>query len=427
MTLRHKLAIDYYVGSFLHILLKPPTVLMGMLLRRNHDLAGCSSVTIIKLLGGGSLVIAYPSLLALKNSPRIKTLRLVTTPAIRPFAEILGLFDEIIVIRDTSLVSLVVDSVAALRRLFLCDAVVDLEVHSRLSTVFSLLTCARNRVGFYTSIAFFRKRLSTHLVFCNISNGIYYFYDQIAGLFGCTIPAVDVFRPVFNSRLPSREEGPSQSTRRIAVAPCCSDLGKERMLTDKEWLTVLSQRRDTDLSSTNCEIYLMGAPSDSAFLGTLATRVSNEFPGIKVLVMAGRCSLAESVALLAQMDLLFCIDSALLHFARLIGVPTVSYWGPTAPSTLLRPGMVDGEEVFYRRLSCSPCIHVAERPPCNGEGACMRVVAGVETIEFNPTWLVAPSIQQPSAGQLVTLNPNHDEGAARRRRKFARAGGYPKF
>ena len=425
MTLRHKLAIDYYLGTFLHLLLKPPTVVLGMLLRRNHDLSDCSSVTIIKLLGGGSLVIAYPSLLALKNSPRIKTLRLVTTPAIRPFAEILGLFDEIIVIRDTSLATMLVDSVVALRKLFLCSAIVDLEVHSRLSTVFSLLTCARNRIGFYTSIAFFRKRLSTHLVFCNVSNGIYYFYDQVAHLFGCTIPEVEAFRSVFNSRLPALEGGLSASTRRIAVAPCCSELSKERMLTGEEWVAVLRQRLGTGLLSGSCEIYLLGALSDSAFLGKLARGISNEFPGIKILAMAGRCTLAESVALLAQMDLLFCIDSALLHFARLIGVSTVSYWGPTAPSTLLRPGMVNGEEVFYRRLSCSPCVHLAERPPCNGEGVCMRVVAGVEAIEeLNPTWLVS---KQPVAEGLVKLNPNAANGAARRRRKFARAGGYPKF
>ena len=77
------------------------------------------------MMGGGSLVIAYPALLALKKTPQIKQLRLITTSAVKPFAEILGVFDEIIVIRDNSAVTLLTDSIGALRKLYRCDAIVD--------------------------------------------------------------------------------------------------------------------------------------------------------------------------------------------------------------------------------------------------------------------------------------------------------------
>src|ERR1700735_518042 len=40
--------------------------------------------------------------------------------------------------------------------------VIDLEVYSKLTTVFGLLTLARNRVGFYLSAVPFRKFLNTH-------------------------------------------------------------------------------------------------------------------------------------------------------------------------------------------------------------------------------------------------------------------------
>jgi len=52
-----KLLADYYIGGTLQAVLKPVTVLLGKILRRNHDLSRCSSVTFIKMLGGGSLVI----------------------------------------------------------------------------------------------------------------------------------------------------------------------------------------------------------------------------------------------------------------------------------------------------------------------------------------------------------------------------------
>ena len=261
MTLPRKLALDYYLGGFLHVLLKPVTVLLGRLLRRDHDLSNCSSVTFVKMLGGGSLVIAYPSLLALRSRTGIKTLRLVTTPAVRPFAEILGVFDEIIVIRETSLATMACDSIRALVKLFRCDAIVDLEIHSRLSTVFSLLTCARNRVGFYTSVAFWRKGLSTHLIFCNLSSSIHYFYDQIANLFGAAIPRVDTFRAAFTTQLPEPAERALSGAKRIAVAPCCSDLGKERQLTAGEWLAILHDRMRIGRFRLSTEIYLMGSPS----------------------------------------------------------------------------------------------------------------------------------------------------------------------
>ena len=50
MNLRLQLLIDYYIGGFLHFLLKPLVILAGKILRREHDLRKCRSVTVIKML-----------------------------------------------------------------------------------------------------------------------------------------------------------------------------------------------------------------------------------------------------------------------------------------------------------------------------------------------------------------------------------------
>jgi hypothetical protein len=176
------------------------------------------------MMGGGSLVIAYPALLATRNSLQVKQLRLITTSSIKPFAEILGVFDEIIVIRDDSALTLLSDALTAIRKVFRCDAIVDLEVHSRLTTVFSVVTCAVNRVGFYTGISFWRQKLATHLLFCNISSGIYYFYDQIAALFGGHAPDMGKCVVAFRQQLGVTQRTPSADSLRIALAPCCSEL-----------------------------------------------------------------------------------------------------------------------------------------------------------------------------------------------------------
>ena len=56
-------------------------------------------------------------------------------------------------------------------------------------------------------------------------------------------------------------------------------------------------------------------------------------------------TLQESLGELAGASGFWGVDSALLHYARILGVRCVSYWGPTDPrtrATTVRPGGVPG-------------------------------------------------------------------------------------
>jgi ADP-heptose:LPS heptosyltransferase len=388
MQLRHKLAVDYYGGSFLHFLLKPFVVALGMLLRRDHSLNKCSTVTILKMMGGGSLVVAYPSLLAMKRSPTVHRLNIVASPAVRPFADILGIFDEVIVIDDSSPWRLLRDSVRACKRLFRTDAIVDVEVHSRLTTVFCLLTCARNRVGFYTMESFWRRYLSTHLVFCHLGNGIYHFYDQLAGLFGGTVPRFEDCVRAFRERV--RPPACEADGARIGVAPCCSDLGKERMLHHHEWVEILVERLREE--PPGAVLHFLGGPADREYIEKLIGALQARVPGVGVHNHARETTLSQSVELLGSMDELQCIDSGLLHFARLLGVKTVSYWGPTDPQTRIRPFAASSDRTSYHRLPCSPCVHLTPEAPCRGNNICMRLAVspGLAASVSAPAWLAMP-------------------------------------
>ena len=89
------------------------------------------------------------------------------------------------------------------------------------------------------------------------------------------------------------------------------------------------------------------------------------------------------------MEKFYSIDSGLLHIARLVGVETVSFWGPTDPATLLLPKL-DGvtEEVNYSRIACSPCVHLTEIPPCRGNNICMRAHLDRTLAEEPPIWVI---------------------------------------
>jgi ADP-heptose:LPS heptosyltransferase len=122
------------------------------------------------------------------------------------------------------------------------------------------------------------------------------------------------------------------------------------------------------------ELHLLGGPADRVELEQLAALLEARFAGrATVHNHAGKTSLRESVQTLAGMDEVLCIDSALLHFSRLLGRRTVSFWGPTDPRTLLRPGSAGRDEIHYEKIPCSPCVHMSHQPPCKGQNICMRL------------------------------------------------------
>jgi ADP-heptose:LPS heptosyltransferase len=389
MKLKTRLLIDYYVGGLTHALLKPVVIFLGRVLRRDHALEKCEDVTIVKLLGGGSLIIAYPALLAIRRLPHVKRLRLLASPSTRRFGEMLGIFDEVIVLRDNNVLSLARDSIKTIVRLWRTDMMIDLEIHSRLTTLFCLLTCARNRIGFYTQESFWRKGISTHLFFCQLSSGVYLFYDQIARFLGAKSASLRDAGAAFRTALglPARVENRSKSGK-VAIAACCSDLGRERMMLVSEWVEILRKRYGADCLPG--EIHLLGGNRDRAYYEQLGAAIVAAWPTAKVLNRAAELKLDESVKLLAEMDELLSIDSSLLHFARLLGVKTVSYWGPTAPETRLRASDMASDEIHYEKLPCSPCVHIASATPCRGNNLCMRFAANPEFEgDRNPSWIIS--------------------------------------
>jgi hypothetical protein len=165
--IQSKIALDRYLGGALIFILNPVARLFGYLLSRDHALAVRGDILVIKMLGGGSLVMAFPALFGIRRAhPGVK-MRLLTTNAVRPFAETLGLFDEILALDDRSFIRLVASSLHCLRRCIGTDTVIDLEIYSYLSTVLSIFTLARNRLGFSSK----RKapgRSCTRIAFCSI-------------------------------------------------------------------------------------------------------------------------------------------------------------------------------------------------------------------------------------------------------------------
>lgn len=382
MRLRTLKRADYYVGGPLLAAVKPAVWLLGRILRRDHALEPRGEICFIKLLGAGSLVIAFPALLGLRRRYPALRFSLVTTARARPFAETLGVFDVISAVEDSSAAALARTGARALLRSFRADTVVDLEVYSRFTTLLSALTGARNRIGFYLESVFWRKWLHTHLIFFNRFSGVYVFYDAIAHHLGAQPASVDDCRRIFRERFGTPPLG---GARRIAIGHGSSELGRERMLSAEQWCEVFERHLGRDEPA---EVFLLGSRDDRPRAEGIAALVTRALPRLRFRHLAGLLPVEDSLRTLASCGEFWGVDSALLHYARLLGLRCVSFWGPTAPRTRLRPMAGLDEEIHYDKIPCSPCIHVAEEPPCQGQNLCIQGLFRPLTDKDAISWMV---------------------------------------
>lgn len=86
----------------------------------------------------------------------------------------------------------------------------------------------------------------------------------------------------------------------------------------------------------------------------------------------GKTPLPLLVAVMETAKLFVGNDGGLLHFAAVVGVPTVSLWGPT------RPGKWAPKGPRHRHLRkvdhCDGCIYWEYREVCRHDRACMRAI-----------------------------------------------------
>jgi ADP-heptose:LPS heptosyltransferase len=403
MRIETKQRLDRTLGWWLLVLLRPLVRSMGLLLRRDHAPTARGEIVVIKMVGGGSLILALPSLVGIRRRYPDFALTLVCGRAVAPFGEIAGVFDRIEVIEDGRSVPALLGSAGRvllslnLRRV---DTVIDFEVYSVLTTVFASLTRARNRIGFYLENTHWRRNVLTHLVFFNRASGVYHFYEAAARLLGAEPVAMETCREHLRRRL----EAPTPEWDRfLVIGAGCSEFGSVRLLPPAEWAAFASSRREI-LEAT---WVFLGSAADREVSEAVALSVSAALPagGFRYVNLCGKTSLSSAVSLIALAQGFVGIDSALLHFARMLGVPATSVWGPTAPTTRLQP--IDGyqETVHYRPPICSPCIHVSESPPCQGNNVCMRLF----TSDAVPAGLWC----QDASGRAVgVLGAERDRGSA---------------
>lgn len=396
MTLDFQRKIDSVVGSFLIGVFRVPAMVLGSLLRRNHDARVQKELVILKIRGGGSLFMALPSLLALRRAHPGVRMILICSNSVEPFARMLNCFDEFVTVNVSGLIPLLTSSLRALARCWRCDTVADLEIHSKMTTLFCLFLCARNRLGFYMAWDRWKNGLTTHALFFNESSPVYESYEHVAVTLGAQ-PAsmVDASRHLRQGLgLPADPAHAAGATdnitpAEICLAPYTTELGREREFSATEWGKVLTARYAG--VSTPVRVRLLGGPAEVPRAPEFVDALRRALPAnFEVANDVGTMKLADVARFMDRVGTLYSIDGGLNHIARLLRVQIVSYWGPTDPYLRLKP--IEGwtEQVYYQKIFCSPCVHVVTHPPCKGDNLCMKQHLGLPVGDIlSRGWLVA--------------------------------------
>jgi len=233
------LAFDHYVGGFLLLAAKPFVFVAGRLLHRDHALEPKGDILVLKLLGTGSIFIALPNILGLRKKYPDRKIKLLTTKSVADFINPLGLFDEIYLIDNRNVLSLVGSALSSLLSLSGIDTVIDLEVYSRAATLFAVFLGARNRLAFFIDEPFWKRNIATHLLFFSKSTAVHDYYDQLFGL----LEANPVSTPEMRDYLlrDSKSSSVGKTGKHICIGHACSDNAPERQLSPQSWANVLSR------------------------------------------------------------------------------------------------------------------------------------------------------------------------------------------
>jgi heptosyltransferase-2 len=112
------------------------------------------------------------------------------------------------------------------------------------------------------------------------------------------------------------------------------------------WLALIEK-----LSQTKDQIFLLGAPSDRAYLDEIVKKTSS----INVINLAGKLTLLQSAALMADAKHNYVNDSGPLHLASATNATVSAFFCSTVPEFGFGPLSDQSNIIEVKNLDCRPC------------------------------------------------------------------------
>lgn len=359
MNLKLKQFIDVYIGRLILFFNLIAVRTLGIILHRNHTIKNePNNILIIKILGLGSIIMASDAIHSLKLKYPNAKLILLCSKSVSLGIEPLNLFDDIWILNDKSFLNLLKSGISNLVKTWKLKKlwVMDLEVYSVLTTLFSSWTFAINRFGFQLDKTHFRNYLNTHNVYFNQFILVTTNYSKLVEIMGV--------EEIKSYQFPSKFKDKNINPTIIFINNTCSELGGNLRKLPPPLLAKICHYL---LNNTSYSIAFVGAPSDNSEIETFL--LTNNLKTEKVENIAGKFNFNDYYSYMGNYaKCMLSIDSAPLHIANKLNIPTLSFWGPINPSQRIK----ETNNTYFLNKACSPCIHHTEMIPCGGKNICMK-------------------------------------------------------
>ncbi|MFQ5456462.1 MAG: lipopolysaccharide heptosyltransferase II [Nitrospirota bacterium] len=121
---------------------------------------------------------------------------------------------------------------------------------------------------------------------------------------------------------------------------------------------------DKIINGFNAKVLIFGGPDEAK----LAEEISETMSALPI-ILSGRMSLRESMALIKRCSLFITNDSGLMHIASSFKIPVIAIFGSTDPKTTSPYG--DSNMLIKKEISCSPCL----LRDCSTDHRCMDAIS----------------------------------------------------
>ena len=354
--------------------------------KSNPETVQVEKILIILLSEMGSLILAYPMYQALKKKYPDATLHFLLFKKNREVLDLLDVAapENILTIGNDSMTTFARDSLAALRRMrqLKIDIVIDCELFSRISSIFSFLSGAPIRAGFHphTQEGLYRGNFVNRPVLYNP-------YFHISQQFLTLVEALDSSTRPKGKRPVVDEQAAAPA---VAIDPNEIELSKQKLyafapriegkrmvliypggglLPIRAWPLDNYCRITKELIRKGFTVAVIGLAEDKE----LARTILSQCPDDDCIDLTGYTkTIRELMAIFHYAALLITNDGGPGQFAALTPIPTIVFFGPETPRLY---GTMDTNAVnFYLSLSCSPCLtaYNHRNSPCDGDNQCLK-------------------------------------------------------
>jgi len=381
--------IDYYLGPIIVRFFLFIKTLYGFFSRSSSlRKRKVRNVLVVKFFGMGSTLLFSPVLDSIKKEHPSARISFLTLSANKNECGILPSIDETLCLNLDTYLSFFSSFVKVIRhvRRQHYDIIIDLEFLTNFSALVTLLASPFSRrlvvIGFNSPL---KWRNNVHTINVSFSHSSH-ITDIFLKITQCLGLKENKYIPELTKKALVKAADKSCLHNEIKNNPdlkSCDfiaiiNIHTGELCLQRRWpKEYFAQVVNTLLERNKTLVVLIGGKNDIKYTN-LFKRMVQASP--RLVDLCGKLTFEGLAGILLAGNVLITNDSGPLHLAAIMGVPTISFFGPETPSLY---GPINGKHhVFYANRYCSPCLNIynSKASSCNNN-KCLKAIKPHEALQ----------------------------------------------